>query len=171
SQFVRGNATDPDLEYGDSLTYKWSTLETGTLGEGEMINLSLPAGTFNIVLNITDWVGESVEIIQEITIQERVIDGSPDNESSSYTIPIIIAVIITIVIMIAMIALIIILKNRKEDEEDTHILDGSIDDKNKAGPEENLYSQLEVTDQIIGQENEIIKGQENPFGDFSLPKE
>ena len=172
SQFVRGNATDPDLEYGDSLTYRWSTLETGTLGEGEMINLSLPAGTFNIVLNITDWEGESVEIIQEMIISEREIVEPPEkNNSTSYTKIIIIVGSIAIVVIIIIIVALILFKKRKETEGETRIDDDFQEDIADTSFEDNLYSQLEVTDQMIEKKNEIISQQEELFGDFSLPEE
>lgn len=53
-QLAQGNATDPDLLFGDTLTYKWYLVGVGEIGEGKWINLSLPEGDHTIMLNVTD---------------------------------------------------------------------------------------------------------------------
>ena len=52
-----GTATDPDLEYGDLLTYRWYSSISGELDSGRKIDLSLPSGHHNITLKVVDSEG------------------------------------------------------------------------------------------------------------------
>jgi len=51
---VTGNATDPDLVYGDTLKYRWFSNISGLLGLGSELNLSLSPGHHLITLNVSD---------------------------------------------------------------------------------------------------------------------
>ena len=42
TQIVKCKATDPDITYGDHLTFVWNSNTTGRIGKGRSINLSLP---------------------------------------------------------------------------------------------------------------------------------
>jgi hypothetical protein len=53
-QYVVGNATDADLPYGDALDFTWYSNMTGQIGMTMCINLSLSAGHYRVILNVTD---------------------------------------------------------------------------------------------------------------------
>jgi parallel beta-helix repeat protein len=51
---LKGNCSDVDIPYGDTLDYYWSSNITGPLGKGQEIRSSLDAGLHKITLNVTD---------------------------------------------------------------------------------------------------------------------
>ncbi|MCU0799318.1 MAG: Ig-like domain-containing protein, partial [Candidatus Thermoplasmatota archaeon] len=66
-QVINGSATDPDLLFGDSLTFTWFSNISGRIGTGKSIDLALKAGSYLIILNVSDsnglWIITSKEII------------------------------------------------------------------------------------------------------------
>ena len=73
----RGVGNDPDLPYGDILTFYWISDIAGILGEGKVLKeIALPAGRHNITLKVTDNYGKE----STATIEIRVIDKiTPNN--------------------------------------------------------------------------------------------
>jgi parallel beta-helix repeat protein len=68
-QTVRGNASDVDIPYGDSITFSWSSNVSGFIADGMEVNLSLDAGHHMITLNASDSAGAWVETTMNIEIQ------------------------------------------------------------------------------------------------------
>jgi hypothetical protein len=61
--------TDPDLVYGDSLTYVWSSNVAGRLGiNATVTNITLPPGDHKVTVVVTDSVGLSSSAEVEITV-------------------------------------------------------------------------------------------------------
>jgi len=52
-----GTAGDPDLPYGDELSFTWYSNISGRLGAGPALNISLPAGPHRIRLEVSDLEG------------------------------------------------------------------------------------------------------------------
>ncbi len=52
-----GTAGDPDLPYGDELSFTWYSNISGRLGAGPALNISLPAGLHRIRLEVSDLEG------------------------------------------------------------------------------------------------------------------
>ncbi len=88
-QPASGNATDVDIPYGDKLYFTWSSNVTGSLGQGQEINLSLTAGMHTITLTVKDkedaWVNVSTEL-EILKITDNLPDiGKDDDEDGSST--------------------------------------------------------------------------------------
>ncbi len=63
-----GNATDADIQSGDELTFTWYSNKTGRIGTGRSINLSLPHGNHQIILNVTDTSGAYSTLSKDLEI-------------------------------------------------------------------------------------------------------
>jgi parallel beta-helix repeat protein len=77
-----GTCEDPDLEYGDILTYNWTSHISGSLGSEERVgNVQLPAGEHIITLDVSD--EEVLSATANITVivigpeepEENITDG------------------------------------------------------------------------------------------------
>ncbi|MCK5773480.1 MAG: hypothetical protein KAH57_06795 [Thermoplasmata archaeon] len=80
-QLVSGTGYDPDIPYGDSIEFIWSSDTGDHIGSGEVVNLSLPAGHHIIVLKVKDGTGRlSVETLG-LTILQR-------EEEENQTVPV-----------------------------------------------------------------------------------
>ncbi|MEA3558978.1 MAG: hypothetical protein U9R75_06965 [Candidatus Thermoplasmatota archaeon] len=70
---LTANATDPDLKWGDELTFTWSSDIQGELGTGNSIELTLQEGAHLITVEVADDTGEtrsstiSVEVTGTVT--------------------------------------------------------------------------------------------------------
>lgn len=80
AQPASGNATDPDIPYGDALTFTWSSNISGKIGTGQSVNLSLLAGTHLITLNVTDREGARCIVTSELTISDIPIPPTDDDD-------------------------------------------------------------------------------------------
>ena len=115
-QTVSAEVDDPDTEYGDTLTFSWTT-ETGEIGTGETINLSLPAGEHTVTVTATDSQGETVSRTFTVTVEEMV-EEDEDGEFPWW----IIILVVAILIVLAVILFLIIGRRKKEEptaEEET----------------------------------------------------
>jgi parallel beta-helix repeat protein len=73
----RASCIDPDIIYGDELTYSWSTDISGTIGAGESLtNILLTIGKHQITVEVSDRSGEISFNILYVTVLET-------NESDS----------------------------------------------------------------------------------------
>jgi flagellar basal body-associated protein FliL len=117
---TKGNATDADLVYGDTIYFHWTSNVTDEVGWGRTINLSLPAGVHNITLTVKDKAGEFTNTSIELRVLKipkspdgkgNDIDGKTSSEQSGNLIIIIIAVIL---IIITLIIILFWIKKRKK---------------------------------------------------------
>ncbi len=77
----QANCTDPDLSYGDNLTFVWSTDITGVLGTGDTINdIILPVGSHLVFVTVSDRKGEKsvADIMVEVIKGDSIIDTDGD---------------------------------------------------------------------------------------------
>jgi parallel beta-helix repeat protein len=106
---------DPDLLYGDVLTYSWSSDISGDLGTGSVLkDIKLKVGKHEITLNVTDSSGN----FSTATINIRVLkDTAP--VFSDYNILLAIFIIIIIIVLFVLIMKKRTDKIRKEELKDT----------------------------------------------------
>lgn len=102
-QIVSGTCSDPDIEFGDTMTFSWTSDISGFLGYGEEIDLHLPAGTHSITLLVTDSAGSSVS--KTVIIEVHKEDDQPENEGLSATDLAIISIALVLLIIIIAIAI------------------------------------------------------------------
>ena len=130
-----GVCDDPDIIFGDRLTFSWSSNITGKFGEGEnLTNIFLPAGKHLITLNVTDIAGESATATVEITIKAEDKDNGDNGQPSDGGQIIIIIGAVIIVIVVVLILLLFMFFRKKTK-------DASIDKK------EETTNQLQPTQQ------------------------
>jgi parallel beta-helix repeat protein len=109
-----GLCDDPDIPFGDNLTYKWTSSISGEVGFGQDISVKLPPGEHIITLEVSDNASESAS--KSITISVIGQKKSSDNgDNFGLILGGILGVIIVIIIVLA---LFIIKKKRKEKESD-----------------------------------------------------
>jgi Big-like domain-containing protein len=65
---MKAIAIDPDIVYGDSLTYQWSSDISGDLGSGKELIVELPHGDHMIKLTVSDSNRESVNITSKLVV-------------------------------------------------------------------------------------------------------
>lgn len=80
---LTGAAEDPDLDYGDVLSFDWYSNISGYLGNGPVIGPYLPAGSHRIALNVNDSKGEWTSTWRVIDILTVPSNGSdPDGNGT-----------------------------------------------------------------------------------------
>lgn len=109
---MEANCIDPDLEYGDSLNYSWSVTDLGTVGWGSMIDFSLPEGTYELTLKVTDLDGAT----SEVTIELKVVRSSSpvsngDREMDGRLL--ILLVLVLIMVLIAAVIFVLVLVRKR----------------------------------------------------------
>jgi fibronectin type 3 domain-containing protein len=118
---LQGSGQDPDLDYGDELTYQWFSDIDGKIGEG--INLTirtLSADDHTITLKISDKDGLSAEDSITITVQDK--NGGPgssgtgDESADNKGLMIAAAGIAVAVVMVIIILFFIMRRNKKRRE-------------------------------------------------------
>jgi parallel beta-helix repeat protein len=98
-----GRCTDPDLPYGDELTFTWLSNVAGSLGTGSnLTGIILEPGAHSITLEVTDKSGEKSETSINITILEKKTtkdDDSKFNDSLIYAASVLFVVILILCIL------------------------------------------------------------------------
>jgi len=112
----KGTCDDPDLLYGDELTFIWSSDIDGELGTGRNLsNIKLSVGEHNITLEVLDNASENTSITITIIVNYRKDDSSLDEQSNMYII--IMAVVVIILIVIFAYLLMIYLRKAKSTDK------------------------------------------------------
>jgi fibronectin type 3 domain-containing protein len=97
-----GRCSDPDLHYGDELTFTWFSSINGKLGNGSTIkNIYLDVGEHLITLNVSDISGETSETFIFLTVKES--SNGKENQENIVLIIGSIGVFIIILILILVI--------------------------------------------------------------------
>jgi len=84
ANYFEAACSDPDIIYGDILTYTWTSNISGEVGKGETIeDINLTLGMHLITVNVTDQAGEfsvaAVRVkINELPLQDEDNDNLPD---------------------------------------------------------------------------------------------
>jgi len=108
-----GVCDDPDLIYGDNLTFKWFSSVLGEIGQGKILkNITLPIGKHVITLEVSDNSGLKSNATTQITVLEKV--GSQESKSDYYTILIFGGIGIIIIIIILVFVLFLMIKKKKQ---------------------------------------------------------
>jgi hypothetical protein len=108
---LEGECSDPDLPYGDELTFAWSSNIAGKLGTGKLQkDVILPVGKHLITLAVTDKKGESSLATVNVTVLEKSTD-----QKSDINVSIIAGVIIVIIVI--MVSLFLLLRKRRKQKE------------------------------------------------------
>jgi len=128
-QVVNSAALDVDIPYGDELTFSWQSNISGEIGEGQSINLSLPAGNHLITLTVTDFEGLSSQATMEIEILPKAVPGDDDTDDTTdddtdgpeekgmKTSTILIIVGAIVLILAVILVIVFFLLRKKPDEE------------------------------------------------------
>ncbi len=125
--YLTATCFDPDIPYGDVLTFKWSSNISGEFGVGDSLNdILLPPGDHLIMVNVTDLAGECAIATKNISILEDIepprnttpsenVTVEPDKPSppkSDQNIGIFIALALIILIIIIIVVFLIIRKKK-----------------------------------------------------------
>jgi hypothetical protein len=117
-----GNCEDPDILYGDELSFSWYTDNEVLLGEGKQLGLepyTLDVGIHRIKLVVTDSDGLSIETAIDIEISNlpdvppKINEPTDDGENKGLiTVGITLAVVVAVILF----ALFFIIRRRKNDD-------------------------------------------------------
>lgn len=92
---------DPDMIYGDELTFNWSSNISGEFGNNKiLVNVFLPIGNHSISLIVSDIVGETSKAVVNITILEIPTPAKNDKDEAGDNMLLIGASISIIVIIL-----------------------------------------------------------------------
>jgi hypothetical protein len=117
-----GSCSDPDIPYGDELTFNWSSNLQGLLGSDEkLLDIELVVGIHQITLNVTDTSGSysttSITItIKEIPTEPAVEEDDDDEKSETDVFMTLYFPILVIVIIIIILFLILFKKHRTKEK-------------------------------------------------------
>jgi hypothetical protein len=83
------SASAMDIDPDDTLTYEWSVEGIGVVGNGETVELDLPAGTYTLTLKVADSNGGETETSLEITVlpKDDVIPRTTEPSSGTNLAP------------------------------------------------------------------------------------
>jgi len=141
---AKGSATDGDLDYGDKLTYGWTSDLDWEIGWGQDINMYLTAGKHVVTLNVIDTKGRSCSTSVTITIAEAPPipdddvqddddnktddddknntkdddDDTGDKGGNSAGVALIIIIILLVLAGAAVIGVLLFMKNKKQHDAD-----------------------------------------------------
>jgi hypothetical protein len=108
---LKGNCYDPDIRYGDKLTFKWSSNLMGELGIGQNLSdIILSPGVHIITLEVSDTFSEKTNTSISIKVQEKNDEGNGDDKSIQI---IIMSIVNVILIIILFILIFMYIKNKK----------------------------------------------------------
>jgi len=125
-----GQCSDPDLIYGDDLTFSWVSSIDGDLGSGEKLeNITLTSGQHVITLEVEDDDGENISASINIIVQKRA--GSSELKESSSLIIIIAGIVIGVVVFAVIFAMLLRKKKVKDAEMED---DGAKEEVSKEQP-------------------------------------
>jgi hypothetical protein len=110
----QGNATDPDLIYGDELSFKWYSDKDGVLGIGRSLSdVRLKPGRHRVTLMVTDSSNLNGTASINITIVH------PKEPSEELTSLIVVSPIVIILIIVAIFIILRYLRHRRDESENS----------------------------------------------------
>jgi parallel beta-helix repeat protein len=114
---LSGQCSDPDLPYGDALTYSWHSNLKGKLGDGEEVSgVELPVGYHEISLIVTDDLGlqTSAKVIVQVTKRPVEKDNGKNDEEAIGSIQLMAIGAGIIIFMIVIVLAILLMTKRKK---------------------------------------------------------
>lgn len=143
----KGECSDPDQQYGDQLTFNWTSDIYGEIGTGEQLRgIKLPAGKHLITLRVIDSEGKNSTAAINITVKKEV-EGA-----SSLLVPAISGVIIVIIFILI---LFVVLKRRKEVKKKETVAAQAqtytVPSQQMLAPSKQPYAEMLARTQVPGQ--------------------
>ncbi|MCK5773379.1 MAG: hypothetical protein KAH57_06280 [Thermoplasmata archaeon] len=94
AQILSATASDVDIPYGDTLTYRWRSDLVGGIGYSQTINVFLLEGLHRITITVTDSDGLSTNTTIEIEILPLEIEEKPDEKENDEPIPLLLLLLL-----------------------------------------------------------------------------
>jgi parallel beta-helix repeat protein len=100
-----GSCPDPDVPYGDVLTFKWYSSKDGGLGDGEnLTGIKLTTGHHIITLEVADGSGLKASGTIDVNVLKKS-DGDQPDEVSGLLLPLLLIIIIIIIVVVVAVVL------------------------------------------------------------------
>ena len=78
---LSGKCPDPDLDYGDNLTFVWSSNISGYIGTGDILtDVVLAPGIYELELTVMDQENESAVAVVILTVNGTALVAPPEEE-------------------------------------------------------------------------------------------
>ena len=136
-----GNCTDPDLPYGDVLTYRWKSSIDQQLGVGQELNgILLTPGEHTITLEVSDKAGKKASNTINIDVSKKSKGSDHDEGDPNMLFGVVILVIIIIIVLI--LVFLFISRRRKVAETGAGLDEGT---GTGTGPEPGTSAEGDVT--------------------------
>jgi parallel beta-helix repeat protein len=118
-----GQCEDPDIPYGDFLTFKWSSDMDGVLGIGKnLTDIKLSIGTHMITLEVSDSAQSTSEVSINIMITEEIKDSKKDRDDGSlFGLNYIFLIIIIIIIVIILLSVYYVIRRGQAGQHERYI--------------------------------------------------
>jgi fibronectin type 3 domain-containing protein len=115
-----GECFDPDINYGDKLTFSWYSSINGTLGQGKTLrDIHLGVGEHLITLEVTDSSGETSQDAITVTVLEGAVSEDPEEDNTGLIIG---SIGVIIIVLIIILFLFLQFKKKKTLEADARAL-------------------------------------------------
>ncbi len=117
---LEGDCVDPDCQFGQVLTFTWTSNVSGLLGTGASLTVSLPdAGAHTITLTVSDGEFEkssSVEVLVRARDVEPPPDDGDDDDGGGMSTTTLLAVVIVVVLVIFGVVFLMMRRGRRTPE-------------------------------------------------------
>ncbi len=138
--------SDPDMEYGDSFEYVWTSNITGEIGNGKNINVTLVRGIHLITLAVSDSGGLMNSTSRVVEVFYPVIpESSPEKEENEWMIFIFGGIGIMVLLIVIVVTFLVLTRKLKKEEQGL----------TKVDPTEGSTSfeeELRLIDSLVGDE-------------------
>ena len=132
----QGECFDPDLLYGDEITFTWYSWKDGELGKGKnLTGIKLSPSRHNITLEVKDKFGKTSENYITLTVLKKD-DNVKDGKENLIMISVGVIILIAIIVLI----LFLVTRTRKKKQKETSKKDSK--QKIRAPKEENSHELL-----------------------------
>jgi len=126
-----GACPDPDLPFGDVLTFIWTSNISGQLGEGQNLSdIKLDVGDHKITLEVKDHAGESS--ITSINVKVLKSSDSDRSDSGFVSSTYLLLGVLAVIILIVLALYLIILKKKTKETKDTDNGGDKVEAENKS---------------------------------------
>ena len=115
---LRGEGFDPDVQYGDKLTYVWSSSITGEFDDRleNLTDVKLEFGEHVITLVVSDKYGKTASTSINVTVKAKG-TGAQDNGIGS-SLGVIIGAVVVVIVVILLLLFFLVFKKKKPPADD-----------------------------------------------------
>jgi parallel beta-helix repeat protein len=122
-----GTCMDPDVLYGDVLTYTWSSSIDGEFGTGENLSgIQLSTGEHEIILEVNDKIGKVSSATISIDVRARTQGGGSDDKGDLSNIIWIAAGVVIVIIFLVILFLFLRRRQSKTASEISDEVEGQV---------------------------------------------